>query len=187
MKNILLTIALALLCLTPLSAQDLDLRTLDRLGANAKSNANITLNTAMLRLGAAFLSSDGDSDAEAVKSLIGKLRAIYIRSYKYDVPGQYSEADLAPLRAMLSQPKWMAVVDVKEGKDTNQIYFLAGPNDKLAGVAVITLQPTKVNIVYIDGELDPADIAKLSGSMGIPEIRNLGEMKRDDNKNKKSK
>ena len=102
------------------------MRSLDRLAANAKSTTNLTLNKMMLKLAGAVLAHDNDADAAAIKSLIANLRAIYVRSYKFDRPGQYSDADLAPLRAILSQPKWSAVVDVKKNKTTNQIYFLEG-------------------------------------------------------------
>lgn len=170
--------AAAMLCAVPVFGQSFDIRTLDKLGANAKGTTNVTLTADVLKFAAAFLDADGDSDGAALKSLVGKLKAVYVRSYKYDRPGQYSEADLAPFRAMLSQPKWMAVVDAREGGETSQIYFLMAANGRLGGVAVLNLEPTKVSVVYIDGELEPRDIAKLSGNMGIPEIRHLDDMKK---------
>jgi hypothetical protein len=183
--RLLLPVTAALCFAGAAAAQDFDLKALDRLGANATSTANVTLNAAMLKLGAAFLDADGDTDTEALKSMLGKLKAIYVRAYKFDRPGQYSETDLAPLRAMLSSPKWTAVVDAREGKESSQVYFLMMPNDKLGGVAVISTEPRKVTVVYIDGELDPRDIAKLSGNMGIPEIRDLDKLRRGDNKSGK--
>jgi len=185
MRKVLLPVMVSLCFAGAAAAQDFDLKALDRLGANATSTANVTLNAAMLKLGAAFLDADGDTDAEALKSMLGKLKAIYVRAYKFDKPGQYSEADLAPLRAMLSSPKWTAVVDAREGRESSQVYFLMAPNEKLGGVAVISTEPQKVTVVYIDGELDPSDIAKLSGNIGIPAIHDLDKLKRGDNKSGK--
>jgi hypothetical protein len=106
--------------------------------------------------------------------------------YEYKSPGEYSDRDLASFRAMLSSPRWTPVVDVQERDETSQIYFLTSPSsDKLGGVAVLSAEPKKVTVVYIDGELDPSDIAKLSGNMGIPEIRDLDKLKRGDNKSGK--
>jgi hypothetical protein len=185
MRRILLPVA-ASLCLAGLAAaQDVDLKALDRLAEHATSKTVVTLNSALLRLGAAFLSTDGDSDAESVKSLIGKLKAIYVRVYEFQSPGQYSDKDLDGFRAMLSSPRWTPVVDVENRKETSLIYFLMTPSsDKLGGVAVLSAEPKKVTVVYIDGELDPKDIAKLSGSMGIPEIHGLDKIKRDNKSGK---
>lgn len=185
MWRILLPVAAALCFAGAAAAQDFDLKALDRLGEHATSTANVTLTADVLRLGAAFLSADGDSDTEAIKSLLGKLKAVYIRSYKFDQAGQYSDADLTGLRSMLAAQKWIAVVDARERDESSQIYFLTKSNGKLGGVAVISTEPRKVTVVYIDGELDPSDIAKLSGSMGIPEIHDLDKLKKGDNKSGK--
>jgi hypothetical protein len=195
LQKSLLPAAIALIVLAPaLHAQDLDMRSLDRLASNAKSTTNLTLNKTMLKMAGAILGHDNDPDTAAIKSLIANLRAIYVRVYKFDRSGEYSDADLAPLRAMLSQPKWSAVVDIKENKTTNQIYFLEAPNDKLGGVAIINAEPSALTVIYVDGELNPEDVAKLSGNFGLPDIQHLDELKfqgvkpetkKDDNKNRK--
>jgi hypothetical protein len=184
-RRILLPVIAGLCFAGALAAQDFDLKALDRLGANATSTANVTLNSTLLKMGAAFLGNEGDSESEALKSMIGKLKAVYVRAYKFDRPGQYSESDLAPLRAMLSSQKWTAVVDARERDQTSQVYFLMAENGKLGGVTVIATEPRKVTVVYIDGELDPGDIARLSGNMGIPDIQHLEDAAKGDNKNRK--
>ena len=186
MRKILLPVIASLCFAGVVAAQDVDLRALDRLGEHARSKTAVTLNSALLKLGAAFLSADGDSDADAIKSLIGKLKAIYVRVYEYASPGLYSDKDLEAFRAMLSSPRWTPVVDVQDHQESSQIYFLMNPSsDKLGGVAVLSAEPKKVTVVYIDGDLDPSDIAKLSGNMWIPEIHDLDRIKRGDNKSGK--
>ena len=196
MKKLFVSIAIVLCTLIPAaSAQDLDLRSLDRLASSAKSTTNLTLNKTILKLAGAVLGRDNDSDAAAIKSLIANIRTIYVRVYKFDGPGGYSDADLAPLRSTLSQSKWSAVVDIKENKTTNQIFFQDGQNDKLGGVAIINAEPTALTVIYVDGELDPSDVAKLSGNFGLPDIQHLDDLKfstrpdtkKDDNKIKKPK
>jgi len=185
-RRILLPVMAAVCFAGIAAAQDVDLKALDRLGEHARSKTVVTLNSALLKLGAAFLSADGDSDADAIKSLIGKLKAIYVRVYEFQSPGQYSDKDLEAFRAMLSSPRWTPVVDVQDHKESSQIYFLmSASSDKLGGVAVLSAEPKKVTVVYIDGELDPSDIAKLSGNMGIPEIHDLDKIRRGDNKSGK--
>jgi len=174
-----------------LRAQDFDFKTLDKLSAVAKSSTNVTLDGTLLQLAAGFLGSDNDKDAASVKSLVAKMKGVYVRAYEFDKPGQYSESDIAPLRALLKPPKWMTVLETKEGKEWTQIFLAPAANNKIAGLAVVSTDPTSLTVVYIDGELTPGDLEKLSGNMGIPEIHGLSGGKpadpKADNKNKTNK
>ena len=162
-----------------LAAQDFDFKTLDKLVANATNTANITLDGDTLRLAAGFLGNDQNKDAATLKSVVANLKGVYVRSFEFDKPGQYSEADVAPLRAYLKQPAWKNIVDVREGKQSTQVYLMPTANNKLAGVAVVSTEPTEVTIVFISGLLDESDLQKLSGNMGIPEIKGLPGVKAD--------
>jgi hypothetical protein len=154
-----------------LIAQDFDFRTLDKLGANAKSTTNVTLDGETLKMAAGFLGKGGDKDSASVKAVVDNLKGIYVRAYEFDKPGQYAETDLAPLRAYLKQPKWKNIVDVRDDKESTQVYFLPSPgNNKLEGVVVVSTAPTELTVVFIDGELNMSDLQRLSGNMGIPDI-----------------
>ena len=177
----------SILAAPSLAAQDFDFKTLDKLAAVAKSSTNVTLDGALLQLASGFLGSDNDKDAAAVKSLVAKMKGIYIRAYKFDKPGQYSEADVAPLRAYLKPPKWMAVMETKDAKEWTQIFLAPTAGNKLGGLAVVSTDPTSLTVVYIDGELTPGDLEKLSGNMGIPEIPGLGSKPDDPKADNKSK
>jgi Domain of unknown function (DUF4252) len=187
MKITLKTLLLSSLTLFApmLFAQDFDFKTLDKIGVNAKSSTNVTLDGDMLKMAAGFLGGNSDKDTDSVKSMVQGLKSIYVRSWEFDKPGQYAEADLAPLRAYLKQPKWKAIVDVKEEKESTQVYFLSAANNKLGGMAVVSSEPTEVTVVYIDGELNIADLQKLGGSMGIPDLKGLTGGKSSDSKNDK--
>lgn len=156
-----------------LFAQEFDFKTLDKLSANATSSTNVTLNADTLKMAAGFLGSDDDKDAAAIKSLIANLKGVYVRAYEFAKPGEYSESDIAPLRAQLKPPQWTVIVDVKENKEWTQVFFSQAANNKLQGVAVVSTEPKSLTVVYIDGEMNPDDLKKLSGSMGIPEIKGL--------------
>lgn len=179
------------------SAQDFDFKTLDKLGAHAKSSTNVTLNSDVLKLASAFLGSDSDKDSEGLKSLVANLKAIYVREYEYDKPGLYDEADLEPLRKWLKAANWNTIVDVKEDKEYTQVYMQAAGDGKVGGLAIVSSEPTEVSVIYVDGPLNPADIRKLSGNMGIPDIGKLTDeaakgaskatKKKADNKNKTDK
>ncbi|HTA45896.1 MAG TPA: DUF4252 domain-containing protein [Bryobacteraceae bacterium] len=163
MKKAFLLLAAAI---PALAQQNFDFKTLDKLGAKAKESTNITLDNNTLRLALGFL-GDGEN---SLKSLAGKLKGIYVRSYEFDKPGQYNEADLAPLRAYVKSLQWTKIVDVKEQNETSEIYILGLPNDKLGGLAIISVEPMEVTVVFINGALDMSDIGKLSGNLGIPDL-----------------
>jgi hypothetical protein len=190
MKTVLMT-GLLFSIAPALFAQDFDFHTLDKLAAVAKSSTNVTLNGDMLKFAAGFLGSDNDKDAAAIKSMVANMKGIYVRAFEFDKPGQYSESDVAPLRAYLKQPKWSAIMEVKDDKEWTQVFVLPTANGaKLGGLAVVSTDPMSLTVVYIDGSIDPADLEKLSGNMGIPEIKGLdgklGNQKGDNKADKKT-
>jgi hypothetical protein len=166
MKTALLLFATAI---AASAQQRFDFKVLDKLGANATESTNITLDGNTLKLASNFLGDDKDN--ESVKAVVKKLKGVYIRSFEFAKPGQYREADLAPLRAYLNTPKWSKIVDVKEANETSEIFLQPLPEDQLGGLAIISAEPTEVTVVFIEGVLSMSDIGKLSGNMGIPEIK----------------
>ena len=173
MRTVLMT-GFLLSIASSLFAQDFDFHTLDKLAAIAKSSTNVTLDSNMLKLAAGFIGSDNDKDAASIKTMVANLKGIYVREYEFDKPGQYSEADVAPLRAYLKQPKWSTILDTKEDGEWTQIFVLPAANGtKVGGLAIVSTDPTSLTVVYIDGSIDPADLEKLEGNLGIPEIKGL--------------
>jgi hypothetical protein len=187
LKNTLIFAAIAVVaaCAPALFAQEFDFKTLDKIGANAKSSTNVTLDGDTLKMAAGFLGNDGDKDTAGLKSLVSNLKGIYVRAYEFGKPGQYAEGDLAPLRSFLKQPRWKAIVDVRDEKESTQVYFLPTADNKLEGVAVVSTEPTSLTVVYIDGVLNRSDLEKLSGNMGIPDLKKLSGAKSADPKGEK--
>jgi hypothetical protein len=188
MKTVLMT-GLLFSIAPALFAQDFDFHTLDKLAAVAKSSTNVTLSGDMLKLAAGFLGSDNDKDAASIKAMVANMKGIYVRAFEFDKPGQYSESDVAALRAYLKQPKWSAIMEVKDDGEWTQVFVLPTANGtKLGGLAVVSTEPTSLTVVYIDGSIDPADLEKLSGNMGIPEIKGLdGKLSNQKGDNKADK
>ena len=172
----------------PLFAQQgFDFKTLDPLAANATDKTVVTLDADMLKMAANFIGSD-PKDSASIKSLIGNLKAIYVREYEYARSGQYNQADLGPLRAYLSQPPWSKIVDSTEGKgkEISEVYMQPLPGNQLGGIAVISLEPKELTVVLINGVINMDDIGKLGGNMGIPDLHTLMDLKKpEDQKTKK--
>lgn len=146
--------------LPAMAQQSFDFKTLDKLAANAKESTNITLEGDALKLATGFLGQGADS----LKGLTG----VYVRSYEYEQPGQYKEEDLAPLRAYIKSLNWAKIVDVKEPKESTEIYLHPLPDSKLGGLAIVSAEAKEITVVLISGVMNAADLGKLGGNFGVP-------------------
>lgn len=172
MKKFLWLAALA----TSACAQGLvDLKHLDRLADKTDEVINITLDSNLIRLGAALLPG-GDPDLGEVKKLLTSVVGIYVRSYTFQKEGEYTTADVDRIYQQLKGPGWSPVVEVKErgGRERTHLY-VKSEGDKFAGVVLVTTKPTELTVVNIAGNIDPEKVAKLGGYLGIPEIRVRGD------------
>ena len=149
---------------------------LDKLAAKASETTEVTLNGRTLQLAAKFMNDEGDEEA---RNIVKKLKGIYVRSFEFDKPGEYSEADLELLRSQLKSPVWEKVVNVhskREGENA-EIYFKTDSGDQIAGLVVIAADPKELTIVHIDGPLDPSDLDKIGGDFGVPRIETRPQSK----------
>jgi hypothetical protein len=176
MKRLSLLFAL----LAPLAAQQgFDFKSLDKLGAKATDTTNITLEGDTLKLAQNFLGDD--KDAQALKSLVANLKSIQVRSWEFDHEGMYKDADLDPFRAYLRTAQWPRIVEVKENGESSEVYLKSADAAKSGGVAVISAEPHELTIVYIEGAISIADLAKLNldalkhGTPGAPKSNANGK------------
>ncbi len=149
---------------------------LDKLAAKASETTEVTLNGRTLQLAAKFMNDEGDEEA---RNIVKKLKGIYVRSFEFDKPGEYSEADIESLRSQLKSPIWEKVVNVhskREGENA-EIYFKTDSTDQIAGLVVIAADPKELTIVHIDGPLDPGDLEKLGGDFGVPRLETRPQAK----------
>jgi hypothetical protein len=159
----------------PALAQNFDFKSLDKIGANATGSTNISLEGDTLKLATSIFGGDSGP----LKNLTG----VYVRSFEFDKTGQYKDADLAPLRAYVNSLKWNKIIDTKDADETSEIYVKPLPDNKLGGLAIISAEPKEVTVVFISGMLNMSDIPKLSGNLGIPDLRyEHGGKKSDDSK-----
>jgi hypothetical protein len=136
-----------------------DFKSLDKLGANAKDATSINLEGDALKAATGFF---GDK--------LRNLTGVYVHSYEFAKTGQYNVQDLEPVRAYLRTLNWTKIVESKEDDETSEIYMKPLPNGKIAGLAVVVAEPKEVTVVFVSGEIDPADLNNL-GNLGIPNIQ----------------
>jgi hypothetical protein len=155
MKKTLLLLAAAI---PAFAQQSFDFKLLDKLGVNAKESSNITLDGDMLKSAGSLLGGDDES----AKPLLEKLKGVYIREYKFDKPGQYNDADLEPLRAYLKSLQWAQIIDVKEEKESTQMYLQVPSKTQSGGFAIVSAEPLEVSVVLIMGNVNMSDLGKLN-------------------------
>src|ERR1035438_2891896 len=96
----------------------------DKLAARASDTVDVSLDGSLLRFATKFL-SDNDKDQAKVKKLVGGLKGIYVKSFEFKKPGEYSAADLESFRAPLHAADWQRVLGTHSNEDgeTVEVYI----------------------------------------------------------------
>lgn len=172
MKRILIMAALCLAAAAGAAAQtqDWSAALAAKLELKASKTVDVNLDQSMLKFAAQFLDQKDPDQAEA-KRIVANMQGIYVHNFEFEKEGQYTEEDLVMLRAPLKEPTWSRIVNVKskeEGENV-EVYFKK-EGAKFTGLVVIATEKTSLTFVNIMGPIDPADLAKLGGQFGIPDV-----------------
>ncbi len=164
-------IALALLAVLPLAAQELKLPpNIEKLGDKAREVVDVTLDGPMLQLASRFL-SPSDPDEARVKKIVAGLKAVLVKSFEFDNRGEYEQSDLEPLRAQLKAPGWSRIVGVKDKRNgENAEVYVKSDGPGIVGLAVIAAEAKELTIVQIIGTIRPEDLRDLGGHFGVPKL-----------------
>jgi hypothetical protein len=165
----------------PARAQNpkLDLKELEKLADKADEVVDVTLDGPTLKFAERFMQEDKDEDDAEALNIIKNLNGIYVKSFEFDKPDQYSDSDVEAIRAQLKNSSWTRMVNVtsrrREDKEIDEVYVMADPNGKNLGLAVLVAEPKELTVVNIVGPIDADHIALLSGEMGIPDFEHKHE------------
>ncbi len=168
--RILPALALALATL-PGFAQPgkLDLKGLENLADKASEVNDVTLDQSLLQMASNMLQKEHDQEEAQVKDVIKNLKGIYVKSFEFDKPNQYSQADVQSIRSQLTGPGWQRIVQSIEKKsgELSEIYLLK-QGEKIEGMAILVAEPLELTVVNIVGPIDPDKLGELGGQFGIP-------------------
>jgi Domain of unknown function (DUF4252) len=168
-----LLVLAALLCLAlPGVAQagKLELRNLEKLADKAAEVNDITLDGSLLQLAVAVMKNSHDPDAAQMTEMIKDLKGIYVKSFEFDSPGQYSQKDVQAVRSQLTGPGWQRIVTSYSKRDgeRDEVYLLKD-SEKINGIVVLVAEARELTVVNIVGSIDPEKLGKLAGHFGIPD------------------
>jgi len=151
----------------------------DKLAAKASSSVDVNLSGALLHLATKFLSDD--EDEAKVKKLVANLKGIYVKSFEFKNPGEYTQADVEAFRAQLRGPDWQRIVGAHSTEDGEDVeVYIKSEGRGIGGLAIISTEPKELTLVNIVGNIDLDSLSDLGGNFGIPDIEvEKSEKKKD--------
>ncbi len=146
---------------------------LEKLAAKASEVVDVNLDGSMLKLASKFIDADeGEKDDFELKQMLQNLKGVYVKSFEFEKEGEYTEADVEAIRAQLHAPGWARLVSVRSKKQgDNADVYLMGSESNIQGLAIISAEPKELTVVNIVGPIDIDKLSKLSGHMGVPDIK----------------
>ena len=151
----------------------LQIESLEPLAAKANQIVDVSLPESLLRLIPISAIKSNDVDVKDLKAIIAGLKGVYVRNFEFNNEGEWSQADIAPIRAQLRAPGWTRFVNVvnkKDGRDV-EVYLMTAPQGaRVEGLAILAVEPKQLTVVNIIGIIDIDKLSKLEGQFGIPEL-----------------
>ncbi|HJR08906.1 MAG TPA: DUF4252 domain-containing protein [Pyrinomonadaceae bacterium] len=158
----------------PQYAAKLQLDNEETLAQRANEFIDVNLDENLLRIIPKKITTTSDTGQKVdVGAIIGGLKGVYVRSYGFNAEGEYTEANLARIRTQLRSPGWARLVNiVKKKADENvhiEVYMMTSTGS-IDGIAILALEPKRLTLVNIVGNINLEKLSQLEGQFGIPEI-----------------
>jgi hypothetical protein len=84
-----------------------------------------------------------------------------VRSFQFEKEGEYTEADVAPVRAQLTSERgWSGVVNITEPAERVEVYVKKDAS-RVLGMTVLVSEKRELTVVYIDGPIDLKRLGEL--------------------------
>ncbi len=153
------------------NAQDprIQMNSLDHLAAKAKETVDVNLDERLMRL-ASKIFTDDDPEDQDIKKFVAALKGVYVKSFEFESPGQFTDADVEPIRAQLRAPGWTRLVNIKSKKEGSLEVHVLMTGDQINGLTVLATEDNELTVVNIVGPVDLNKLARLEGKFGIPDL-----------------
>jgi len=148
----------------------LDIKNLEALSKKASEVVDVNLDGSLLKLASKFMTDEDDREALGI---IKNLKGVYVKSFTFEKPGDYSPADVEAIRSQLQAPAWSRIVSARskhEGENAEIYLMTAADGGSVLGMAIICAEPTELTVVNIVGPVDIDKLSQLEGKMGIPRL-----------------
>lgn len=149
----------------------LKISNLDKLESKAVETIDVTLDRSLLQLASKFLSSKKSQDEAKIKELVSSLEGVYVKHFKFDKEGEYSEAEVQAIRDQLGSSGWSRIVGVRsKRKGDNVDVHIMTEGAVIKGLAVLAAELKELTVVNIIGPIDLDKLSQLEGELGIPKL-----------------
>jgi len=149
---------------TAASAQQLDLKSLDKFADKAKSKTEINMDESMLKSAVASLDSKKPEEELAKKS-IGNAKGFFLRSFEFDDKNAFKIEDLKPILDQLKAPNWKLVLRNKEDDELTEIWMHV-TNGAADGMLLVSAEKNELTIIHGVGISDVNELSAL-GKMDL--------------------
>jgi hypothetical protein len=134
-----------MLIATTVSAQQLDLKSLDKLAEKAKSKTEINMDESTLKSATSSLNQKKGDEAIAKKTIEG-LKGFFLRAYEFGDKGAYKLEDLKPLFDQLKEPNWKPILRNKENGEQTEIWMHMR-NGEPDGMVLISAESKEIVVI----------------------------------------
>ena len=140
---------------------------IERLGQNASSRTEFTLDHSML-----VLASKLDQDDDDRRRVIAGVDGVSVHSYHFPKSGMYDSEALNSVRQQFHAAGWQHMVSThdKNGGSGATDLWVHFENKTIRNVAVLLAGEKQLNLIAVSGSISPLDLFHLSGHFGIPKI-----------------
>jgi hypothetical protein len=159
MRKILFT-GLILMAATA-SAQQIDLKILDKFGEKAKSKTEINLDASTVKSASDLLNQKKGDEAAARKSA-KDLTGLFLRDYKFETEGAYKREDLKPILDQLKAPNWTPILRNQETNEQTEIWMHV-TNGQADGMLLVSMERREVTVINAMGITNLGDLSNVSG------------------------
>jgi hypothetical protein len=135
------------------------------LAKRATEAVDITLDSDMLKSATSMMGGGASPD---VSGVVSGLKAITVRSFKFDKPNMYSPQEVAGVLAQAGAPGWKKVISVHKQDELVEIHMRENSTD--GGLLIVTEQPMALTIINIAGKINMDQLRQLQGHMGVPSM-----------------
>jgi len=141
------------------SAQQLDLKSLDKFAEKAKSKTEINMDESMLKAASNTLSEKNKDEKIAKKSAEGA-KGFYLRVYEFEDNSGFKLEDVKPLVDQLKGPDWKPLLRSKEDGEQTEIWMHY--KDGIAdGMVLIAAEKKELTVINGIGVTDLKDLKAL--------------------------
>ncbi len=168
----------------PQYAAKLQIDNEEALAQRANELVDVNLDENLLRIIPKKIKAKRDDGTEVdIGAIIGGLKGVYVRSYGFNNEGEYTEANLTRMRAQLRSPGWVRFINVVRKKADDQMHievYMMTSTGSIDGLAILALEPKRLTLVNIVGNINLEKLSQLEGQFGIPELGIDGSASQND-------